>query len=211
MGATAKFTKKRRKYMSDQSWRRLVHLCGPLLLIYFLFPEKLLGIIPRQILPLSVLVIVLAIEGYRLKSKRPVAGLRTYESNRVAAYAWAGIGLALAVLLPFPLPLVVACIIGLSWIDPIIAVLRGLKGSKKKRPFYIYPLVPFIAYLLIAFVSLKLLSPLELVYVPVFALVGAITAIAAEYPNLRYIDDDFLMLMVPLLVLTGMWLLLNLS
>lgn len=207
---TSRFTRKRRLYMGDKTWRRLVHLCGPVLLIYFLFPEKLLGIIPRQILPLSVLVIVLAIEVYRLKSKRRFAGLRDYERNRVAAYAWAGIGLALAVLLPFPLPLVVACIIGLSWIDPLIAVLRGLKGSKKKRPLYIYPLVPFIAYFLIALVSLKLLSPLELVYVPVFALVGAITAIGAEYLNLRYIDDDFLMLIVPLLVLTGMWLSLNL-
>lgn len=204
---TSRFTEKRRRYMSDKTWRRLVHLCGPVLLIYFLFPERLLGIIPRQILPLSVLLIVLVVEGYRLKSKRPVAGLRDYESNRVAAYAWAGIGLALAVLMPFPMPLIVACIIGLSWIDPLIAVVRGLKGAKKRRPLYIYPLVPLLAYFSIVLVSLRLLSQMELFHVLVFAFVGAFTAIAAEYPNLKQIDDDFLMLFVPLIVMTGMWIL----
>jgi len=68
----------------------------------------------------------------------------------------------------------------------------------------VYPWVPAIAYATVFAGWLVLLRPLHSLD---FLEIAALTAIAlpvallAEYPNFRWIDDDFLMTIAPLLVL----------
>ena len=122
----------------------------------------------------------------------PVFGLRKYEAGRVSAFAWGTIGLALALAL-FPPLLVIPAFCGMAWIDPLCA------WSRRTGRFPWLPAIAYAAVFASLLVIVGKLNPLEL---------GALTAIAtpvallAEYPDIRVVDDDFLMTIVPLIALT---------
>ena len=174
-------------------FRRLFHLASPVFLAYYWVPEEIgtTGI-RRQALLLLLVGTVLAIDVGRIALRIPVFGLRTYEAGRISAYAWGTIALAIGFVV-FPPVLVIPAFCGMAWIDPLCAWTR-----KTGR----YPWLPAIGYAVV-FASVLViiasgLGPLE---------IGALTVIAtpiallAEYPDIRVIDDDFLMTIVPLIAL----------
>jgi hypothetical protein len=175
-------------------FRRLFHLASPVFLLYYWIPEDLGGTgIRRQALLLLAVGTVLSVDVARIALRIPVFGLRKYEAGRLSAYAWGTIGLALGLAL-FPPILVIPVFCGMAWIDPLCAWSRA-SGR--------YPWLPAIGYAAM-FASLLVivrggLSPLAIV---------ALTAIAtpvgllAESVDLRLVDDDFLMTIVPLIALT---------
>ncbi len=85
----------------------------------------------------------------------------------------------------------------LSWewhgFDPVIGVLRSRKS-------HLYPWLPFVLYLSLSTIVLSLfLGPgLRIV---IAAIAASVAAILAEGFKTRYVDDDFLMLVVPLIVM----------
>lgn len=178
--------------------RRAFHLASPVFLVYYLIPEDLGVGVTRLSLVLFMASCVVGIEATRIALRIPIFGLRGYEAERVSAYAWGGLGLALAVLV-FPPAFVVACFVGMAWIDPLCAFAR------KRGVYPVAPLVAWIAIFVIVAVALGRADGWPLV------LVGAPVALAAEYPNLKHVDDDFLMFMAPLVAVTAVaWLLENL-
>jgi len=174
-------------------FRRGFHLCAPAFLVYYLLPDKIFWI-PKEVLVLIVLFAVLLLEAVRLFTGRIFFGLREYERGQISAYAWAAIGLT-AALFFFPMPLVICSVVGLAWTDPLIGEMR------KKRKMRYYPALPFIMYFLIVATSLILFSDIHLISVLIIGIVGSIVAISAEKPKTP-VDDDFLMLIVPLVVMT---------
>jgi dolichol kinase len=182
-------------------FRKAFHICAPVFLTYYLVPDDVWGFVPnagsllsgREVVLITVLAIVLASEALRLRMGRRVFGMRPYEQNKMAAHAWAGLGITIGFLF-FPQPLVVAIVFGMAWVDPLIGVLR------KARP-KLYPIVPLVVYMLIVAVALGIQTDISPLIIINLALIAACAAILCESPRLEHLDDDFLLLTIPLAAL----------
>ncbi|MFQ5919199.1 MAG: hypothetical protein ACE5I4_04040 [Thermoplasmata archaeon] len=173
--------------------RRAIHLASPVFLAYYLLPDDLGIGVPKLLVAALLWLVTLGIELLRLLGRLEILGIRDYERGQVSAYFWGGTGLFLGLAL-FPPAFVVVATFGMAWIDPLCAITRRRGG---------YPWVPLVAYLILAAVGLTLLTEFSFAAVLAFALVAAVVAVAAEYPRLRWIDDDFTMFIAPLIALTA--------
>jgi hypothetical protein len=93
-------------------------------------------------------------------------------------------------------PALVACAVcGLCWVDPMIGEMRrrGLMGF--------YPAAPLLAYFLIAFTGILLLTGMGWILTLCLPVVGSVSAISVERRRLP-VDDDFTMLVVPLVAMS---------
>ena len=181
--------------------RRLFHLSAPFVLIYYFFPDYVLGI-SRQNFLIIVFSLIMILEISRLLRKKVYFGMRDYEAHQLSAYAWATIGVFISFMF-FPMLFVIPAITGIGWTDPLI-------GEMNKRKMKGYPIIPLIVYFLITFFSFFLFAEplgydMEISLMAVLALVGAVVAIAVEKPRIKQIDDDFLMMVVPLFVIYSLY------
>ncbi len=187
--------------------RRGFHLCAPVFLVYYLMPEDFLGIGRDNIL-LTAFAGLMAFEIIRLATGKVFVGLREYEKGRLSAYAWAAIGITLGFLF-FPMMFVVPAVWGIGWVDPLIGEMRKShkrerkrrKHKRRKRKMKGYPHIPLAVYFLITFTCIYFLSEISLPVIILIAAVASVVAIAVEKPSHKHIDDDFLMLFVPLLAM----------
>ncbi len=183
---------------NGEIFRKVFHLCAPAFLVYYLVPADAWGLLPsvegvlepREVLLLAVLAVVLAEEAVRLKMGWSVFGMRPYERGKMAAHAWAGMGITIGFLL-FPMAMVVAVVFGMAWVDPLMGYLR------RQRP-NLYPLVPLVAYWLIASAALLIQGTMNPFLAVEIAFVAGCAAILCESPRLDHLDDDFLLLTIPL-------------
>ena len=177
-------------------FRRLFHFCAPLILLYYIVPDIFLWL-PKFYWVLIVLSVILIIEAVRLGAGRVFFGLREYEKGQLSAYAWAGIGITLG--FAFFQPMFVACVVfGIGWVDPLIGEMR------RQRKMRYYPHLPLLIYFLIVIGCLTALSNINLLTILILGAVASASAIAIENPRLPA-DDDFLMQIVPLIVLTAFY------
>jgi dolichol kinase len=171
--------------------RRLVHMMAPLSLFYYVLPDPLWpGAPSNQILLLILFEAILAFEALRLYFRWPIIGIREYEYDRFSAASWAALALVLALLF-FPYQLAAPAIIGMAWVDPLIGELRRHKSK-------LYPLVPTVVYLSLTFAILWYFFGLTTTVIIASAVATGL-AIGIERVRTKYIDDDFLMTIVPLL------------
>ena len=171
----------------------MFHLCAPVILIYYLLPERFI-FLSREIWLILGFFALMAIEAGRLLTGKVFFGMREYERKQLSAYAWAGIAVVIAFLF-FPMPFVVCAVVGIGWTDPLIGEMR-----RRKRMEY-YPGIPLLVYFLISAASLYAFSDFTRIQIIILSIAGSVAAISAEKPKLP-VDDDFLMLVVPLVVLT---------
>ncbi len=138
----------------------------------------------------SAMIILLVIgELVRLKMGITIFGQRDYESKQVSALAWGAfaIGLTFLTLSEYP-ELVWPLILSLSLGDPFLGEIRR-KGMEPRSVF----LTGTAFVLVIWLITWNLLdTPLWL------AFVMAPLCVAAEWPRLRWIDDNATMLLIPL-------------
>ncbi len=181
--------------------RRLFHLSAPFVLIYYLFPEDMLGIGRRNFL-IIIFSLIMIVEISRLLRKKVYFGMRDYEANQMSAYGWATIGVFISFLF-FPMLFVIPAITGVGWTDPLI-------GEMKKRKMKGYPMIPLIVYFLITFFSFFLFAEplgydMGILLMVILALAGSVVAIAVERPRIKQVDDDFLMMVIPLFVVYSLY------
>ena len=163
-------------------------------LIYYEYSEKLseiLSLTEMQLVSSIVLLLVLA-EGVRLKLGITIFGQRDYESKQISALAWGGfaVGMVFLTLSEYP-ELVWPLILSLSLGDPFLGELRR-RNIMPKNVFVFGAL--FIA---IIWISCYLFADTK----PWLALIMAPICVAAEWPRLRWIDDNATMLLIPLCVI----------
>jgi len=183
----------------ERLFRRIVHMCTPLFLVYYVLPDPLWeGGPDREGALLLVLGIVLVFELIRLLCGIEIPGMRPYERDRISAAAWAAVGMVL-VFLFFPLEYAAPVFLGMGLVDPIIGELRA-------RNSRLYPLMPAIIYFILASISMTVLMGSGFEVVAASAVIAAV-AILVERPKIRMVDDDFLLIVVPITVL---WLLFRL-
>jgi len=173
----------------EARFRRAVHLSAPAFLVYYLLPSPLwTGGPPREVALLAVLAVVMIFELLRLLYDIQVPGMRDYEQERISAMAWAAIALAIAMLF-FPPGLTAPAVVGMALIDPLISHLRQTHW---------YPWVPLATYFLLVLTILILFYSLSPT-VMLTAALASLLAVGVEAIRTRYVDDDFLMIIIPLL------------
>jgi dolichol kinase len=184
-----------------EAFRKVFHLCAPAFLSYYLVPTDAWGLLPspchwlapREILLLAVLGAVLASEAARVRLGWLAFGMRQYERGRLAAHAWAGIGISIGFLF-FPRAFVVAVVFGMALGDPLM-------GLARERMPKLYPMLPLLVYWLTVAAALHVQSGAHPALTANMAMVAACAAVLCESPKLEWLDDDFLLLTVPLVAL----------
>ena len=169
--------------------RRAVHMTAPLFLLYYFVPDVVLGL--DKVIWLFILAAVFfMVEAWRLARRVPLMGMRDYESGRMSAAGW--FVLAGLVSLPFfPIGYTLPVFLGMGLVDPLIGELR-MRSSR------LNPALPILVYFAIALGSMWYIYGLEM-HVMVAAAVATALAIWVEGFKTEKIDDDFTMIVVPLL------------
>jgi len=183
--------------LGDRAWRRILHLTGALVLVYYAVPVNFFVIAPKSDILLSALAAVLVLEALRHGAGLELPTIRPYEAHRVASFVFYSLALVLAVLL-FPVPIAAAVVLGTSVVDPIAGELRIRSNS---LPLTVG--VPLGAYGMLAFVGLAAIGGWPAGLSAVLAVAAAGIAVAAERPKWPWVDDDLAMTLVPALFLYG--------
>lgn len=172
--------------------RRLVHCLIALAPLYFLIPDDLPVInVRRWVILIAFFVGVSVFEAWRRWKKITFLGLRPHEKEQIASFAWAAAGITFVLWL-IPKDLATATLISMALTDPLMGELRRVYG-KKPSVFA----ASFAAYFLLAFSVLATWADHNVAACAIIALAGALVAIPSEAVKLPLIDDDFLMLAVP--------------
>ena len=175
--------------IDEQIFRRFNHTIAACFVIYFLFPEKIVGL-ERYYLIFLFWLLVIIIEVARFQKNVEILGLRDYEKNRIAGFVWFASGACLLLgvyeLDLAPQSFVIGTIIMAAYTDPVIGeanqrydekwgVILGLGCS-----FIIYQLVIGVFF---------------------YAIIGSIVAVIAERPKIKWFDDDLAMQIIPIFVM----------
>ena len=174
-------------------FRRTFHVISPIFLGYYLLPESLGGGITRTSVTLLFVGTAACIEIGRIALGIRLFGMRPYEGQRLSAYAQGTLGLAVGLLLVRNPAIVVPVFLGMAWIDPLAALAR-----KKGWPRGIVVGAYFGLFLGTEFV-LNVVPSFTWQFV--LAAVATVAAMLMEGPKHPRVDDDLLMLAVPMAVL----------
>jgi len=177
----------------DSVFRRAFHVISPVFLGYYLLPESLGGGITRTSVTLLVVGIAACIEIARIALGIRLFGMRPYEGQRVSAYFQGAVGLAVGLLLVPYSAIVVPVFLGMAWIDPFAALAR-----KRTWPRVLVVGAYFGLFLGTEFVMNAVPS---LTWQFVLALIATAAAMLVEGPKHPRVDDDLLMLLVPMALL----------
>jgi dolichol kinase len=183
----------------DAHWfRRVFHTFAASFLFYYILPEGETLSLIKMVVPISILLCMVIIEYHRIRGSlnhQRFFGLRSYEQKRPASYLYFGIAVVLLFLL-FPQQIAIPCILCASFTDPIIGEVRYALGKKR-------------AYLIGFFVSLLffLVTWYQADFWVIFLVgfIGATGALIGEAKKLRLLDDDFMIQMLPAIVLYFVW------
>lgn len=172
--------------------RRLVHILTSSFIVYYWIPPRLLGIYKEYWL-VTLLAIVLLIDSYRMHTGWRVYGAREYEHNRPSALALVAMGVTVGFLF-FPKHLVIPTILTMAFVDPVI---RGIRD----RDEWIYPVLPLCVAMMIFYGTFHYMTDWGPAHASAMTLVGGSLAVAVERPHMEWLDDDLLMILVPMTVL----------
>jgi hypothetical protein len=186
--------------MRDVIVRRLSHALIALAPLYYAIPEDLPYIgLRRWVLLIAFFVAVSMFEAMRLWKGIMFLGLRPHERDQIASFAWAAAGITIVLWL-FPHEIATAALIGMAIVDPLIGELRNSTDAR------IAVTVSSGVYLLLGISALLLSGEMSFLFAGALACVGAAVAIASENLEIKHIDDDFLMAVLPAVAMTALWL-----
>ena len=181
----------------DVLWRRIVHGSGSLVLVYFLLPNGVFVVLPKEAVLLLALVAVGVIEALRLGFGVDLPTLREYEARRLASYVFYAVALVIAVLL-LPEGLAVAVVLGTAFVDPVAGGLRSTDTGRLVRLG-----VPVLLYAAMAIVALFAVARWPLAAALALGAAAAVVAVAVERWRYRWLDDDLTMTLAPAALLYG--------
>lgn len=163
--------------------RRAIHvgmILVPWLYYHFEIPSYVLWILFSIIIFVEIIRLLLGFQFF---------GQRVHEAKRISSFAWGGLSLCLVLLLvppQFAYPIVAACAFG----DPLIGELRRFRLPSC--------VVAVVGAVFIA--GLWLLAWCWLGTPWWYAVIMWPLTVAAEWPNLAWIDDNAMMQLIPLIV-----------
>ena len=178
----------------EKIYRRFNHTVAACFVIYFLFPQKIMGL-ERIYLVILLWIIILGIEYLRLNKNLNLFGMRDYESDRVAGFVWFASGTFIILgyyeMGAFPQSLAIATIIMAAYTDPVIGEANHKLGDRWGLgigfvcSFAIYQLIVGVIF---------------------YSVLGGLIAVLVERPKLKWFDDDLAMQIFPISILSILWL-----
>ena len=179
--------------VSGHLLRRGIHLAMSFLpFLCFEFGEDVADMVSLTLEQVVSCVILLAIfgEALRLRMGLTVVGQRSYEAKQVSALAWGALGVGMVFLLTPDPAYAYPLILSLSLGDPLLGELRR-KGSSTQTV-----ILAGVLGIAVIWAGCAYLVETPWLFVPLMAPI----CVAAEWPRLRYIDDNATMLLIPLAV-----------
>jgi len=177
----------------------MVHALIALAPVYYLLPVEIGSTgVRRWMLLVLFLGAMIAFESFRLAKGWKFFGLRPHETKQIASFAWAAAGIT-ATLWLFPMEIASAALVGMAMVDPLAGSLRGARFRDA-----ITLSASCLAYLALALAVLLAAGEHDLLGCFGLALVGTALAIPSEWVDVRHIDDDFLMLVIPAAGMTAL-------
>ncbi len=150
--------------------------------------------ISREFIVTFLLIFIVIAELGRLFLGITIFGQRDYEKKQISALAWGGVSICICFLFA-PLGGYKEAYIGLpiiftiSIVDPLLGETRKILDSNK----LIISIALIVSFLIWFSCSIFLETPLW------FSLIMPPLAIIAEWPSLKYIDDNATMILLPLI------------
>lgn len=183
----------------DAHWyRRVFHAFGASFLFYYILPDvDWINILKLWIPPLIV-VFVIILELLRLTGKISsdhFFGLRMYEKKRIGSYVFFAVAI-LILLRFFPQQIAIPCILCATLGDPIIGEIR--KHFRKNQVYLFGFFICMFFFIITWFKSSVLLILLV-------SVVGAFGALVGETKKFWWLDDDFMIQMIPAFLLLIIW------
>ena len=179
--------------VSGHLLRRGIHLVMSFLpFLYFEFGEDVADMVSLTLEQVVSCVILIAIvgESLRLRMGWTIVGQRSYEAKQVSALAWGALGVGMVFLLTPDAAYAYPLILSLSLGDPLLGELRR-KGVSTQNV-----ILAGVLGIAIIWAGCAYLVETPWLLVPLMAPI----CVAAEWPRLRYIDDNATMLLIPLAV-----------
>ena len=175
--------------MKEDALRRGVHIMTAMcFLAYYALPPEIYIWMKWHLLVVLVVSITVAETARAFMGVRLIL-MRDYEVHRIAAYCWALWGV-IPILLWLPPLYGAPVIITMAVVDPIMGILR----ARGRNPVLFGFALSTIIYSTFLFISMGYVS------IPV-ALAASAAFVVFEGPRWRLVDDDFLTLFMPFLVL----------
>jgi len=183
----------------DAHWfRRVFHTFAASFLVYYLLPDEEWITLGKIVLPIIIVLCMVVVEYRRIRGDldhQRFFGLRNYEKKRPASYLYFGVGVLILFLL-FPQQIAIPCILCASFTDPIIGESRYYLG--KKRAYA-------IGFVISVFFFLVTWYRADWWVLILVSLLGATGAVIGEAKKLKFVDDDFMIQMLPAFLLLLMW------
>ena len=183
----------------DAHWfRRVFHTFAASFLIYYLLPDEKWFNILKFYFPLIVILLVIILEYRRIKGRidcNYFFGLRLYEEKRPAGYLYFGVALVI-LLLFFPQQIALPCILCACFSDPIIGEIRYRSGKNKS---YV------IGFLICMFFFAITWYKADIMAMIVVSIIGATGAVIGEFKKFWSIDDDFMIQILPAVLILILW------
>jgi dolichol kinase len=183
----------------DAHWfRRAFHSFAASFLVYYLLPDEEWITVTKMVLPLLIVAWMMLIEYQRIRGgvdHQRFFGLRSYEKKRPASYLYFGVAVLLLFLF-FPQQIAIPCVLCASFTDPLIGESRYY--LKKTQAYCLGFFVSFLFFLIAwyqADVWVRIL----------IGGVGAAGAVIGEGKKLPFLDDDFMIQMLPALLVLFLW------
>ena len=179
--------------VSGHLLRRGIHLAMSFLpFLYFEFGEDVADMASLTLEQVVSCVILLAVfgEALRLRMGLTVVGQRSYEAKQVSALAWGALGVGMVFLLTPEPAYAYPLILSLSLGDPLLGELRRKESSTQTV------ILAGVLGIAAIWAGCAYLVETPWLLVPLMAPI----CVAAEWPRLRYIDDNATMLLIPLAV-----------
>lgn len=199
---TEKIKNTRKKINSldfDAHWyRRVFHAFGASFLFYYMLPDLDWINILKFWVPPAIVIFAISLEILRLKGKISsdhFFGLRMYEQKRVGSYVFFAVAI-LILLRFFPQHIAIPCILCACLGDPIMGEIRHRFSMKH---VYLFGFLICMFFFTIAWyktdVRLMILA----------SVVGGFGAVVGETKKFWWLDDDFMIQMVPAILLIIIW------
>jgi len=175
----------------DPHWyRRVFHTFGASFILYYMIPDVLWINYLKIWIPVAILIFIFILEYLRINEKinsNHFFGLRLYEKKRVSSYLFFGVAVFI-LLLFFPQQIAVPCILCASIADPVMGEIRYRFGKKN---VYIFGFLLCMLFFFITWYKAQLWIAL------LVSTVGALGAVVGETKKIKWLDDDFMIQMVP--------------
>lgn len=184
----------------DAHWyRRVFHTFGASFILFYMLPDVYWINFLKFLFPIGILSFIITLEYLRISSilnSNHFFGLRMYEKKRVSSYLYFGVAVFI-LLLFFPQQIAIPCILCASIADPIMGEIRKRFGEKKV--YLVGFLVCMLFFLVTSFKA-------ELWVALLISVVGATGAVIGETKKIKWLDDDFMIQMLPAILLLIIWL-----